>query len=100
VLTRSALDTLAGTSEEGYRDFVRQLEAYHTQWRAFFVPRIMRQAKMTAVDYDQIPVFEYVSEAERAVRARVWRSIAGLGAPLIVVTLAAGFLSGRYQPVG
>jgi len=100
VLTRSALDTLAGTSEERYRDFVRQIEAYHTRWRAFFVPRIMRQAKMTAVDYDQIPVFEYASEAEREVRARVWRSIAGLGAPLILVTLAAGFLSGRYRPVG
>jgi hypothetical protein len=48
---------------------VRQIGAYHGQWRAFFVPRIMRQVKMTAGEYDQIPVFQYVPEAEERIRA-------------------------------
>jgi serine protease inhibitor ecotin len=63
------------------------------------VPIVLTLPLDTEAVPDQIPVFQYVPE-EGEVRARVWRSVEGLVAPLIVVALAGGFLIGRYRPVG
>jgi ABC-2 type transport system permease protein len=97
VLVRGALDDLAGTSEARYRDFINQIDNYHLGWRAFFVPRIMHQSKMAAADYDQIPVFHYVAEAEARVRSRVWRSITGLLLALAALVGASIVLGARYR---
>jgi ABC-2 type transport system permease protein len=97
VLTRTALDDLAGTSDARYQDFVRQIAEYHTRWRAFFVARIMRQSKMTSADHDQIPVFQYVPEPEASVRRRVSRSLSGLLVPLGVLVATASALARRYR---
>jgi ABC-2 type transport system permease protein len=99
VLTRGALDDLAGSGEARYQDFVQQIAEHHARWREFFVARIMRQAKVTPADYDRIPVFEYTPEPEQRVRSRVWRSLAGLLVPLAVVVAAAAALIARYRPV-
>jgi ABC-2 type transport system permease protein len=96
---RNALDDVAGTGEARYRDFMSQIGDYHAKWRAFFVPRIMRQSKMTAADYDQIPVFRYVAEAEGRVRGRVWQSMAGLLVPLAAMVGVSIFLIARYRIV-
>jgi ABC-2 type transport system permease protein len=99
VLTRGALDDLAGSGEARYQDFVRQIADHHVRWREFFVARIMRQAKLTPEDYDRIPVFTYTPEPELLVRSRVWRSLAGLLIPLGVFVAAAAALIARYRPV-
>jgi ABC-2 type transport system permease protein len=97
VLTYDALVDLAGTSDERYRDFVRQIEAYHETWRAFFIARILRQARMTSLDYDQIPAFQYVPESEFGVRGRVWRSLAGVIGPLVMLVIVAAVRATRYR---
>jgi ABC-2 type transport system permease protein len=97
VLVRNALDDLAGTGETRYRDFISQTGDYHAEWRAFFMPRIMRQSKMTAADYDQIPVFRYVAEADERVRGRVWQSVTGLVVPLAAMIAVSVLFIARYR---
>jgi ABC-2 type transport system permease protein len=99
VLTYNALVALAGTSDERYRDFVRQVQAYHETWRAFFIARILGQQPMRATDFDQIPAFQYVPESKADIRSRVWRSLAGMGAPLVMLTFGAAVRRMRCRVV-
>jgi ABC-2 type transport system permease protein len=97
VLTRTALNDLAGSGDARYQDFVRQIEAYHARWRDFFVARIMRQSKMGSADHDRIPLFQYVAESEASVRARVVRSLGGLFVPVGVLVAVASALARRHR---
>ncbi len=57
LLAYRALADVAGAGETRYRDFLARVNAFHTEWRAFFLARAKEGAPMTRADYDALPAF-------------------------------------------
>jgi hypothetical protein len=58
------------------------VDSFHSQWQAFFIPKVFQKAKLTESDYDALPRFAYVEEPAGAVAGRVT-------IPLLILSLAA-----------
>ena len=100
IVTQSAITELAGTGAARFEHFNAAVRQFHLAWRAFFDPKIMQDNRVTAVEYESLPRFQYVEEPLAAVIRR------GLGdlVPLLVLA-AASLLLGfswlrRYRVVG
>jgi ABC-2 type transport system permease protein len=72
------------------------VDAYHREWREYFVPKIFAKAAVT--DFDAVPRFDYREEATSAVAARVGVALAALLLPTIVLG-AVGLRLLRRFPV-
>jgi ABC-2 type transport system permease protein len=96
ILAQDALDDVAGTGTARHRDFVRQVEAYHAEWREYFVPKVLQKVRLTS--YEDVPRFRYRDEPLASVLARVLVGAAGLLAPALVIGWV-GLLALRRYPV-
>lgn len=83
ILVQETLGDLAGTGAARHQHFVSLVNAYHRQWREFFLPLVLAKARVT--DHSSIPRFAYVEEPFSGVLARTIRNLAALG------LFAAGF---------
>jgi Domain of unknown function (DUF3526) len=92
-VTQDALNDLAGTGTARHRHFVSLVDAYHREWRAFFVPLIFQKARVTA--HDSIPLFRYQEERFGDVVTRASISLVALLAPTAILA-ALGFRRLRY----
>jgi len=100
ILTQSALYDLAGTNAFRYKHFLGLTERFHRQWRDYFNPLILRNAKLGPENIERIPSFEFQEESLSAVLGRVSVSAAGLVA---LTALAAGIAFRalrRYSIIG
>lgn len=61
VVMQHILNTLAGTSDERYADFLRQAKAFHKVWCDYFEPMIYKRKAFS--NYTQIPTFSYQEES-------------------------------------
>jgi ABC-2 type transport system permease protein len=50
---------MAGTHEDAYTDFDKQVKAYHEMFRNYFEPLVYRQQKLTASHIEHVPAFHY-----------------------------------------
>jgi ABC-2 type transport system permease protein len=96
ILMQGALNDIAGTGTERHSHYLRQVDAYHREWREYFVPKIFAKAAVT--DFDAVPRFDYREEATSAVAARVGVALAALLLPTIVLG-AVGLRLLRRFPV-
>jgi ABC-2 type transport system permease protein len=85
VVAQDALNDLAGTGTARHRHFVSLVDAYHREWRAFFVPLIFQQARMT--DHESIPRFHFTDERFTDVAARVCLGLAVLIIPTVLLAV-------------
>lgn len=83
LLAYRALAEVAGTGETRYRDFRARVDAFHAEWRAFFLARAGAGRPMTAADYDALPQFPETGAAQAA----------GVAAPLLGIGLPALLLA-------
>jgi ABC-2 type transport system permease protein len=83
VLMQDALTDVAGTGTARHRHFMSQVDRYHRQWRAYFVPLVFQQAKFRA--FDDVPRFRFDEETTAAVVRRVVAALMGLGAPAALI---------------
>jgi ABC-2 type transport system permease protein len=72
------LNDLAGAGFMRYSRFRAQVNEFIERQREFFVPKVMRNAKMTAADYGALPVFRYEDESPAETGRRVMKNLAGL----------------------
>jgi ABC-2 type transport system permease protein len=86
IVAQDALSDLAGTGSARHQYFVALVDAYHRQWRQFFVPLVLQKARVT--NHSSIPTFSYVDEGVDRVVARTSISLVALAAP---AALLAGF---------
>ncbi len=93
ILAQQALNDLAGTSVERYRAFRAQVRAFQAEWKAFFVPRVMKEQRLTPSDYESMPRFELLDEPFSEVAGRVSAALLGLLVPAggIAVWALLGF---------
>jgi len=86
IMTQNALNAISGTGSERFADFTDQVLAFHENWRGFFTNRIVKGTRMSAAEFDDIPVFEYSGWTVSDVLGGAGGPIAGLG--LFVLVLA------------
>lgn len=87
IFVQQMLENIAATGDAHYLDFEQQMQAAHAQYRAFFTQKIIKQAKMRAADYDQVPQSQYTGSPGlvRATRAGFWDILWLLGAGFVAV---------------
>lgn len=87
----SVLNDLAGTSLHRYQEFIKQVYLFHTDWQAFFLPKMFRGERLTVDDYQEFPKFEFVDESPALVLGRVFY---GLGS-ILIITFVIGLAVSR-----
>ncbi len=97
VLMQEALNDISGTGVPRHQHFMQQVADYHDRWRAYFVPLIVRQARLER--YDTLPVFSYADEPAGLVIARVRAAIALMMSIALVVGVIGVLRLRRYAVV-
>lgn len=88
VLNEAVVD-LAGTGGEATRRFEAQADAFHQQWRAFFVERARANQRLTPADYAGLPKFVFEPEPLASQGGRVGLGILGLILPALVLVVVS-----------
>lgn len=96
ILMQAALNDVAGTGTDRHRHYLAQVDAFHREWRDYFVPKIF--TKTLIADFDSVPRFQYREEPVGTVASRVVAGVAGLLIPAIVLVVL-GFRRMRRFPV-
>ncbi|MDX2143842.1 MAG: DUF3526 domain-containing protein [Rhodospirillaceae bacterium] len=61
IAAQQALNALAGTGNERFKNFTDQVLAFHGDWRGYFTSKIIKGERMTAAAFDAIPAFAYTA---------------------------------------
>lgn len=83
ILAQGAMNDLAGTGVARHRHFVSQVDAFHREWRGFFAPRVVKAAQVR--EFDALPRFTFVEEAEARVHGRVVDGLIGMALPALLL---------------
>ena len=100
VVAQSAFNELAGSSAYRYNHFVQQVGQYHSRWREYFIPRILKKEKLSIADLDKLPTFSYKDEDSSDVSSRLLLAFLGLLFPLAIVGIPAMASLRRYPVAG
>lgn len=87
IVAQEALNNLAGAGMARRKLFLEQVDAFHKEWRAFFVPKLMRRELLSRADFDNLPAFAFREEDPGAVARRVGLGLLGLAMPTALVGL-------------
>lgn len=87
LMYRAVVD-LAGAGETAYRGFLARVDAFHKEWRTFFLARARAGAPLTLADYDALPRFP-AAEASVSASDALAALAAGVGAPALLLALLA-----------
>jgi ABC-2 type transport system permease protein len=99
IVAQAALNDLAGTSFHRYKHFLGLADRFHSTWRAWFIPRILKQKKLTPAEIAALPSFEFRDEPVGEVASRSLWALAGLITPAILVAFASLAALRRYPIV-
>lgn len=78
MMAQGVLLDAAGTSAVQFDRFRVEVTAFQQQWRAYFEPRVLDAATLTAAEYAAAPMFEYEGEAAAAMARRTLAPIAAM----------------------
>jgi hypothetical protein len=81
MVAQSVLLDVAGTSTFRFDHFRAQAAAFQQEWQAYFEPRVLDAATLTAEEYAAAPSFAYADEPSAAMMRRI---VAPLLAMLVV----------------
>lgn len=99
MVVSDGLEQAAGTSGDRGRDFLAQVDAFRSEWQAFFTPRILADTPLTAVDAAAVPQFIDRPEAWSHVARRTWPGLAWVSGLGIAFAGAAARRMSRF-PLG
>ena len=85
IVAQEALNEIAGTGLTRFRHFMSMVDAFHKEWRAYFVPMVFALHEMTGPDFDEIPRYSYVEEAEDRVAGQVLVALVGMIVPTLAI---------------
>jgi len=78
MVAQGVLLDAAGTSAVQFDRFRAEVTAFQQRWRAYFEPRVLDAATLTAAEYAAAPVFEHEGEAAAAMAQRTLPPIAAM----------------------
>ena len=94
MVAQGVLLDAAGTSARQFEHFQQAAAAFQRDWKAFFEPRVLDAATLTANDVAAAPVFAYQRESVLTMLTRTLPPVAGMVA-LGTFLMIAGFRSYR-----
>ncbi len=97
IVAQDVLNDIAGSGMDRYKHFLRQVEAFHNEWKEFFMPRIMQKVQFR--EYEKLPEFLYEEEPLSVAIGRVIGGVIKLALPAILLLVAAFQLYRRYTVV-
>ena len=98
VIAYEGFSSLAGNSSRRYLAFKGQVDAFHDQWRAFFVPRISGGRAMSEAELRSLPRWAWREQPAAEIRAdATWRI--GLLLVLAALLLVVGVLKLRRYAI-
>lgn len=100
VVAQEALNDVSGTSLARHRFFLAQVDEFHREWQAFFIPRIMRRERFAPADFDAIPEFHFREQPLASVTPRVAEGVIGLAVPALALTLGGLMALRRFPMTG
>ncbi|MBD0825486.1 DUF3526 domain-containing protein [Aestuariibaculum marinum] len=85
IMMQQALNKLAGTSEQHYNDYKKQVFEFSTTWRNYLVPMLFKNEKITKAKFNKLPKFEY----QNRISSDVWINFLGifLMCPIILLVV-------------
>ena len=78
MMAQGVLLDAAGTSAHRFEHFRAQVTAFQRAWRAYFEPRVLDAATLTAQEYAAAPSFTFADETASATARRTAGAIAGM----------------------
>jgi ABC-2 type transport system permease protein len=82
MIAQGVLLDIAGTSAVRFDRFRAEASSFQQQWRAYFEPRVLDAATLTAAEYAAAPTFSYVDESVAPAARRI-------AIPLVVMAIVA-----------
>ena len=71
IILQQSLNNVAGTSENHYNDYKKQVFEFSNEWRDYFVPMLFKKEQFSTQHYNNMPVFEYKNRTPLS----IWTSI-------------------------
>lgn len=97
VLAQFTLHEIANQSADNFHHFDQQVQAFHRQWREYFLPLAMAKRLMTREEMRAVPRFDYEPEPNSVVLGRMLENLLAL-LLFAGAAFAAGFrLLKRYS---
>lgn len=87
IVLQETMNDLAGTGTGRYQHFRALVRNHAKAWDDYFVPKLYRQEKLTAADYDALPRFVFREENWADTTQRVLTGIASLVLPAMAIGL-------------
>jgi ABC-2 type transport system permease protein len=87
IVMQEALNAVAGTDNSRYQHLSRQVDAFHSMWQGFFVPKVLANTPLTLADYQRFPHFGYVEQASSETTLRLFSGLLGLAVPIALLVL-------------
>ena len=97
IVVQLALEDIAGSGATRHQRFDDQVDAFHKDFRAFFVERVKAGEDLNLSDLDAVPTLSFKEEESSALAARVLIGVLGL---LLASLLLLGLAWPRLQRVG
>jgi ABC-2 type transport system permease protein len=94
IMTQNALNAVSGTGTERFTDFVVQVLTFHENWRGFFTSRVIKGARMSSAEFDEIPTYSHKDIGTETILRATLSPAAGLA---IFVLILGGWSARRYS---
>ncbi len=88
ILLQQSLNAIAGTSENHYNDYKKQVFEFSNDWRNYLVPMLFKNEKFSLKSYENLPQFVYKNRIESSLGVHVL-AIFMLSALLLLFSLNA-----------
>lgn len=59
ILMQQSLNNIAGTSEDHYNDYKKQVVKFSEEWRNYLAPMLFKEEKISVENYNELPSFNY-----------------------------------------
>jgi len=96
VSVHEGMVALAGNGTARYQQFQRQVTAFHTQWKAFFLPRVFDGIAVDESTLSALPAWQWHEVSEPQLRAETWLRMLELAAISGILIWLAWWRLGRY----
>lgn len=83
IIMQKALNNIAGTSEQHYNDYKKQVFEFSSTWRNYLVPLLFKNQKITSVIFNELPHFQY----KNRIKNNVWVNVGGITVTSLLVVL-------------
>ncbi|MEW6732067.1 MAG: DUF3526 domain-containing protein [Acidobacteriota bacterium] len=87
IVMQEALNNLAGTDRQRHEQFIKQVGEFIDLWHSKFAPMVFRKERLSVVDYDKLPRFEFREEHTNEVVRRTLISFVGIGSLVLIFSI-------------